>query len=50
MSPRRASTPRQRDWLTVSGNVTLTLTLSDASAFGAGYSRTFVEVTEGQCI
>jgi hypothetical protein len=29
MSPRRGSTPRQADWLAVSCNVTLTLTLTE---------------------
>jgi hypothetical protein len=33
MSPRRGSTPRQTDWLTVSRKVTLTLTLTDFKAF-----------------
>jgi hypothetical protein len=31
MSPRGGSTPRQTDWLTVSCNVTLTLTLTVSS-------------------
>jgi hypothetical protein len=30
MSPRGGSTPRQTDWLTVSCNVTLALTLTDS--------------------
>jgi hypothetical protein len=43
MSPRRGSTPRQTDWLTVSFNVTLTLILNRGSYLGlcvySGISR-----------